>query len=258
MAAAKLAANRSPYYVKQLRSYLSLFARSLPGVRVGEVTAANLAAWLASRAHSPLSKRTGIFALRALFTFARKNRWRENDPTGELELPSVDLKPPPILTVPQARQIMQQAPVELRGYLVLCLFCGLRPSETHRIQWGDVDIERGVVTVRISKVRRWRMVPIPANAAAWLRPTAKPEGLVAPALPKVTRWRGTVPAWFGRRLKQDELRHTAASYLLAREQDAGKVATWLGNSPAVLLTHYRELVSKEAAAEFFNILPPPC
>jgi len=42
-------------------------------------------------------------------------------------------------------------------------------------------------------------------------------------------------------------RHTAAAHLLARKQDAAAVALELGNSPRVLLTHYRELVIREQA-----------
>ncbi|MCP5523587.1 MAG: hypothetical protein H7A46_18775 [Verrucomicrobiales bacterium] len=52
---------------------------------------------------------------------------------------------------------------------------------------------------------------------------------------------------------QDVLRHTAASQLLALRKDAAAVALELGNSPQVLLTHYRELVTREQAAEFWGI-----
>ena len=58
------------------------------------------------------------------------------------------------------------------------------------------------------------------------------------------------PVW-----PQDLLRHTAASYLVARDGDAGKVALQLGNSAAVLLLNYRELVEKEDAAAFFELGP---
>lgn len=54
---------------------------------------------------------------------------------------------------------------------------------------------------------------------------------------------------------QDCLRHTAASYAMARDRNAAIVADRLGNSADVLLTHYRELVSKEAALAFWEIKP---
>ena len=39
-----------------------------------------------------------------------------------------------------------------------------------------------------------------------------------------------------------------------REQDAGRVARWLGNSAGILLTHYAELVCENACRIFWGIL----
>ena len=49
---------------------------------------------------------------------------------------------------------------------------------------------------------------------------------------------------------------TATPVRLAQTQDAAKVALELGNSPAMLFKHYRELVTPEAAEEWFSIRPP--
>ena len=64
----------------------------------------------------------------------------------------------------------------------------------------------------------------------------------------IRRVRGVLGWW-----QADCLRHSAASYHLALTGDAGKVATMLGNSPKILLTHYNGLASKEDAARFFDI-----
>jgi hypothetical protein len=47
--------------------------------------------------------------------------------------------------------------------------------------------------------------------------------------------------------KKDVLRHSAASYWLAVEPDVPRIAMELGNSPAVLFKHYREVVTDEEA-----------
>jgi hypothetical protein len=39
-------------------------------------------------------------------------------------------------------------------------------------------------------------------------------------------------------------------------QDANQVALEAGNSPAIIFKHYRELVTEEAAREWFGICPP--
>ena len=52
----------------------------------------------------------------------------------------------------------------------------------------------------------------------------------------------------------DGMRHSFVSYGLPLH-GAAQVALWAGHSEAVLFAHYRELVTKEAAAEFWRIAP---
>ena len=59
------------------------------------------------------------------------------------------------------------------------------------------------------------------------------------------------PSW-----PNNVLRHSYISYRLATIQDANQVALEAGNSPAIIFKHYRELVTKEAAGEWFGIAPP--
>jgi hypothetical protein len=56
--------------------------------------------------------------------------------------------------------------------------------------------------------------------------------------------------------KRNALRHSYASYRLALIQDAAKVALEMGNSPAILFKHYRELVTPDQATGWFEIVPP--
>jgi integrase len=51
----------------------------------------------------------------------------------------------------------------------------------------------------------------------------------------------------------DLLRHTAASYLLALHDDVGKVAKMLGNSSAILLSHYHQPVKSEDCGQFWKV-----
>ena len=56
--------------------------------------------------------------------------------------------------------------------------------------------------------------------------------------------------------KQNALRHSFASYELARVEDAARVALWLGHtSPTMTFEHYRERVEKETGDEWFDVLP---
>ena len=55
--------------------------------------------------------------------------------------------------------------------------------------------------------------------------------------------------------KANALRHSYASYRFAQTGDVGRVAGELGNSPAIVHRHYRELVSATDADRWFSVLP---
>lgn len=55
--------------------------------------------------------------------------------------------------------------------------------------------------------------------------------------------------------KVNALRHSYASYRFAQTGDAGRVAGELGNTPAVVHKHYRELVKPKDAEKWFGLFP---
>lgn len=60
----------------------------------------------------------------------------------------------------------------------------------------------------------------------------------------------------GIRWPRNVLRHSFISYRVAQIQDVNRVALEAGNSPAIIFKNYRELVTEEAADEWFGITPP--
>jgi integrase len=144
------------------------------------------------------------------------------------------------------------------AFVALALLAGIRPEETSRLSWPDVDLERGIVTVSEAacKIRRRRLVHLMPAAVAWLE-VARACQSVLPIKPttrrrmiKRLRVAAELPRW-----PQDIMRHTAASMMLAHTENAGKVALELGNSVTMLLNHYRELVTQEQAQAFWNLFP---
>jgi hypothetical protein len=53
------------------------------------------------------------------------------------------------------------------------------------------------------------------------------------------------------------LRHTFGSYHFAVYQNENLTAAEMGNSPAMVFRHYGAVVTPEAAARFWNLLPSP-
>ena len=50
-------------------------------------------------------------------------------------------------------------------------------------------------------------------------------------------------------------RHSFVSYHLAKFGSAAKTALEAGHTEQMLFAHYREIVTKEAATEFWNLFP---
>ena len=254
--AAKLAAGRSRPYCEALHGELLRFARGVEVRPVREVTLAHVEAHVARAGKSPATRSGALGKVSAFLEWCRRRGWVPENVAERVERVSVPAKVPRILSPAEAATLLAAVPARSRPWVILGLFCGLRPAEADAIRWDDIRPGFVEVTAAASKVRRRRLVPICPTAAAWLA-AARALGGELPC-PVVTRRRDTRAtrgemgwdAW-----PADILRHSAASYLLARDKDAPKVADALGHSAGVLFRHYREVVTPEAAAEFWALRP---
>ena len=252
----KATANRRPAYVASLEQYLRRWAKGQEAKQVATVKLDEIDAFLNSLP-SLSSRATAINRLSTLFSFTVRRGWRTDNPCERVERPHVENGAPSILTVDEAAKVLKYSRSKMPRFLpwlALALFAGIRPEEADKLTWQAVDLDRGIVTVDAltAKVRNRRIVHLKPVAVAWLRLRGDLP------LPGVTRRRCIRklrdllgwPAW-----KKDVLRHSAASYWLASDPDAGKIAMELGNSPAVLFRHYRELVGEEQATSFWGLTP---
>ena len=138
---------------------------------------------------------------------------------------------------------------------VLVFFCGVRPDEVPRLEWPDIklEVEKPFVDLRRTKKRRRRINRIPENAVHWLRLCAS-KGAVAPGnyekrMQRLRR-KAKIP------YPQNAGRHCFCSYHIALYEDGAKTAVLLGHpNPSLLYSTYREVVTKEDASGYFEILP---
>lgn len=257
--AAKRLANLRPSYTNSLKQYWAAFCRMHGSMAICELDTADIDEWFASRAESPSARASNIGRLSALFSFAKRRGWVAENPCDNIERMRIDRPAPEIFSADQCAVLLtaarQQSP-DVLPYLILCLFCGIRPDEVRALHWRDVDLAAGLVTVSsaASKTRHRRVVIISSNAGEWLS-TCTGAGRVTPSPATVRRRLRALKTSTGLRWPQDVLRHTAASMMLARDGDAGKVAFQLGNSPGILLRHYHKLVSASEASRFWELRP---
>ena len=110
------------------------------------------------------------------------------------------------------------------------------------------------VTAENAKTRRRRLVEIQPVLRAWLA-----VGGVLPlrdvnqrmrAFTALLRELRTPVPWL-----HNVTRHSFVSYRLAACQSSARVALEAGHSEQMLFQHYRELVTEQAAAEFWDLTP---
>ena len=169
-------------------------------------------------------------------------------------------KPPEIFTVDELTDLLNAAATrapEVVPMLAIGAFAGVREAEIKRLNWSEVDQRRGHIEIKSSKAKsaRRRIVEIRPNLCEWLRPYAGMTGAVVPPNSRkkleLVRQAAGLSRW-----PQNGLRHSFASYLLAANHDAPRVASELGHtSPKMLYSTYRELVLPEEAARYWSISP---
>lgn len=242
-------ANRRKVYITSLRQYTERFASKFPNIQ--NISVKDLEIFLSGILVAS-SRKTWQDRIRTLLGFARKRGYIFVNPAEQLESISVDRATPVILSVEQSKVLLDRCPPHILPYFVLAIFSGIRPDEIHRMEWADINLETQTAMVN-GKTRRRRIVPLEPIAVKLLQICWRETGHVAPSKSTIRRWRKASRVLIGGKWTADILRHTAASYLLAKHRDTGKVSMTLGNSSKILLTHYHNPVSEQEAERFWNL-----
>jgi integrase len=225
---------------------------------IGSITTSDINAYLRSLDTSPASRNIYRRKIVSLFNHARRVGYLPDKTTAatksakakaisrEIEIYSAD----------EMSRLLEHASDKLQPFLILCGFCGLRPAEAMRLDWKEVDFDHGTILVsaRKSKTQSRRFSPLPANAAAWLRPHAKASGQVVNIV-MIIKALGRLGRRAKVKTKRNALRHSFCSYRLALTQNANQTALEAGHSADILFKHYRQLCTETEAKRWFSIAP---
>lgn len=251
--------NISDIRVCDLESYLDNIRRRVvtkDGVKVG----------LKSEAKKATGRNRNNYrgALCTLFSFARKKEYLPRGVQTEAEFILVAKEVDQdigIYTPDELQKILQNLEPRWIPFASIAAFGGARAAEIHRLDWEDIDLANGHITIAKSKSKTStrRIVPIPPCLAAWLKPHAKVNG---PLTPRYSQ-DATLLAEFGKSFKRSGVRsqhngfrHSFASYRLAQTQSAAQVALEMGTSVRKLMENYRELVPANKGQTWFDVFPP--
>jgi integrase/recombinase XerD len=120
------------------------------------------------------SQYSRLALIRLWFQWMHRKAHIRHDPTKALELPRTAYKLPTVLTKQQVARVLAQPDIERpigvrdRAIMEVLYSTGIRRTELIHLNLGDIDRERGVVTVREGKGKRDRTVPIGERALVWL------------------------------------------------------------------------------------------
>lgn len=253
---AKARAAISDSYLWQLRHCFTLFSRGRARRPMGSFDARELEKWIESMEVGPRTVRGRIQYVRALFKFAQRRGYVQHNPALALEMPREEPKEPgtTIHTPDQVRAVLVAALAQDPGTakaLAIRYFAGLRSAELERLDAEkEINLERGRIEILASKskTRRRRLITIQPNLSAWLALEADIPGDLEKRITLV--WQKAQVTW-----PRNVTRHSFCSYHLAQFQNAAKTALQAGHSEQMLFSNYHDLVTPEAAAEYWAITP---
>lgn len=221
-------------------------AAAFPGALVCDLSTNSLQDWLKGLAakFAPATLKQHRRYVSLICEYACRRGYLAINPARDVRL-ARDTKKVFILTPEQTKALLNAAAPEIRPYLALCAFAGLRPAEAAKLHWKHVGAGEIYIEAESAKTRKHRNVEIVPNLRAWLDAAPATTGHIHYSREErrqAAKAAGLLP-W-----KQDCLRHSFGSYWLAIHQDANKLSHQMGNSPAIIHSNYRLPVSKTAAS----------
>lgn len=210
---------------------------------------------------APRSIQYMLAVCRQVFHHARdQGIFHGEPPTAKVSKPKFDNARIRFLTFDEASRLLDslaKVSADLHDQALLSLNCGLRAGEIFNLAWGDVDFDRGLLTLRDTKNSRTRVTFMTTQVQEMLagRKRGKPEESVFPAVGGGKREQ--ISAAFGRvvnslgfnegitdrrnRVTFHTLRHTFASWLVQGGQPLYSVQQLLGHRTPTMTSRYSHL-----------------
>ena len=237
----------------RLRNRVEHFVANTGNVRVTDVLPEHIEKYLAQQAVVPNTKDGYCRALSSFFSWCMKGKrhWCVNNPCYAVEiegLTSDDDREPVVLPLSECAALLRAAEKFESGHLVpyvaLCLFGGLRPFETARLTWAQINLTDGEIRLKgtQTKTGKGRIVVICKTLKAWLSKYRKAGEIYrSPYDAELKKVRASIG--YGPRTKEqpdlkpwvlDVLRHTAISHYFRLTGSYGRTAEQFGNSEGII------------------------
>lgn len=256
---AKRVAGASPRYMADLKYRLGAFASAFQ-CNVTAVRGDAIQQWFDAQEFSPQSRVNFRRVIHLWAQFCLRRGWLPKgwDETDRLERVRVRPAGLEIFSPDELARLLSAADPAFLPALAIQAFAGLRSAEVERLDWKEVRLTEGFVEVTAAKAktRSRRLVPVCDALRKWLAPYSEQSGLVwTGGKTTMTKAQSLTAARAGVEWRKNALRHSWISARVASTQDVAATALEAGNSPAVVFTHYRQVITPAEAQRWFSICP---
>jgi integrase len=231
---------------------------------------------------NPEGERNMLRNISVLFSWAVDHQYLKENPCSGIKVEAQKSdEPVRILSIKEAEHLLKSAlttlslplktgkeriekitvqPGDLIPWITVGMFAGVRPEEAKLLEWHHIDFGRRHIDLpaKIAKDHQRRIIPMEPNLIEWLKPyrPATGEGKIV----RNYRWKfqAFVKSINFSPWPKDCLRHSYGSYHLAKYENSGKTAAYMGHrSSQMLYERYREVIKEQADIEaFWKIVPP--
>jgi len=205
------------------------------------------------RPFTPATIKHVVVLLKRLFNLA--GRWRIHkgaNPCANVELPKLDNKITEYLTEEETERLLKVLDAwpfkQTAAFIRFAMFTGCRRGELFKMKWGDVDVERKLLTLRAPKGGKTETIPLSDAALSAIAELPRKSEYVFPGREgaMLTDFKGPwervrkeakLPASF----RFHGLRHSFASKLVSSGVDLYTVGRLLTHKQAVTTQRYAHL-----------------
>lgn len=270
-------AHMSPYTVARYEAVVGAFVRHAgPDLPTAAATGAHVAAYLASTATRPVTKRSYVGALSAFFNWLVRAGARPGNPCADVALERVPEKAPRYLSRADVEAVCRavradagrphtgaEAGLWLLPVVRANVYLGLRAGEVVNARWGHVDLEGRTLLVAntdafTTKAARERTLPLCGPVLDVLSALDRSTGWVFPSATGRQLHRKYLSRAFKRYARAAGLpdhvhfhttRHTCASWLAERGASVEAIRAYLGHSSVAVTERYMHLSPSSLAAQ---------
>lgn len=207
-----------------------------------------------------------LAALSAVYQRAvRVWRWATSNPCRLLDPLREEPARAEYLTPAEANRLLLAAAPGLRPWIILALSTGARRGSLSKLDWSDVSLARGVLTLRLTKNGHDITLPIVAPARQVLTDLkgsrSRRDGMVLGTFPR-RAWERARRSIGRPRLRFHDLRHTTASWLGTAGASLPQIGAILGHGSTETTMRYTHFTgdhqSALLSAATASLVVPPC